>query len=335
MSQVQLTAKSPDENWGFLLDVKNLQVFFPTTSGLIRSSKSEVKAVDGVSFQLAPPETLCIVGESGSGKTTIARCVTRLTNPTGGTIKWNGKDISSLKGREYRLYRKAVQFIFQDPFESLYSKHDVFTTVSTPLIYLAGEKDRTKLTATVTQLLQEVGLDPSTYMHRLPYQLSGGEMQRVSIARALASNPRLLVADEPVTMLDASQRSNVLSLLLQLRTQRKLAILFITHDLASAKIMSDRIMVMYRGKIVESGRSESVLATPRHPYTKLILESTPRLRGPPARANVQDDIGEISAEQGCAFRPRCRYATSACATKEPELLEKSEEQYASCHNPLS
>ncbi|MGI0079288.1 MAG: ATP-binding cassette domain-containing protein, partial [Nitrososphaerales archaeon] len=219
MSQVQLEESTASRRGGAapLLEVRNLTVTFSKEFGFLGRQHRQTRAVDGASFDLYPSETLSLVGESGSGKTTIARCITALTRPTSGSIKYNGADITRLRGRNLRSYRKEVQIAFQDPFGSLDPFQNVLTTLSIPIRRLAGERNLSKVNDEVSSILEEVGLVPSEVLHKLPHQMSGGERQRVNIARALASEPKILVADEPVSMLDASQRLNLLLLLQELQ----------------------------------------------------------------------------------------------------------------------
>jgi peptide/nickel transport system ATP-binding protein len=320
-----------------LLSISNLQVSFTRQRGIFNRRKSVIRAISNVSLDLFESEILSIVGESGSGKTTTARCILSLNEPDSGSIKYKRVDVTALKGRNLQNYRREVQLIYQDPYESLNPRHDVYTAVSIPIRQLVGEHNKKRLTELVSKVLGEVGLDPTVVMHRLPHQLSGGERQRVNIAKALAPNPRLLVADEPVTMLDASQRLGVLSLLMQLKQKRNLTILLITHDLASAKIMSDRTAIMYLGRIVEIGPTSKILSKPHHPYTELILSATPRLRrSPEVKREYIPSLEESErVEKGCVFAPRCKYVTSICRETEPKLEEKEESAFAACYNPIN
>ncbi|MGI0080766.1 MAG: oligopeptide/dipeptide ABC transporter ATP-binding protein [Nitrososphaerales archaeon] len=339
MSQVQLSGidSGLSGSGAPLLSITNLKVYFKKVKGTFARKTTFIKAVDDVSFQIRKSEVLCLVGESGSGKTTIARCVAALQRPTSGSIVFENQNITNLRGKNLKNYRRQVQIIFQDPFESLYSRFDVFTTIATPITELTGVDSRSELRDMVSSLLTEVGLNPAEYMHRLPHQLSGGERQRISIARALAPSPKMLVADEPITMLDASQRLNILSILMQLKERRNLSILLITHDLASARLVSDTAAVLYRGKLVELGETDAMLSRPHHPYTNLILESTPDIDAPLREG--QSPVGGIEeseyVSQGCVFRPRCMYATAICEEEEPQLLEKSQKHSTACHNPLN
>src|SRR5487761_1748037 len=338
MSQIQLSSESNDQR-APMLTITNLKVHFKRVQGTFARKTIIVKAVDDVSLQMHKSEVLCLVGESGSGKTTIARCVAALEKPTSGSIVFENKNVTNLRGKALKDYRREVQIIFQDPFESLYSRFDVFTTIATPITALTGLKNKSELKEMVSSLLTEVGLNPTEYMHRLPHQLSGGERQRISIARALAPSPKMLVADEPITMLDASQRLNVLSILMQLKERRNLAILLITHDLASARLVSNTAAVLYRGKLVELGATDVILSTPHHPYTNLILESTPDIDAPVKESASSGPAGTIEegeyVTRGCVFRPRCMYATTVCEEEEPALLEKSTKHLAACHHPLN
>jgi oligopeptide/dipeptide ABC transporter ATP-binding protein len=321
-----------------LVEVSNLKVVFRKQYGAFRKKTLVIPAVDGVNIKIMNSEVLAVVGESGSGKTTLAKCIMRLTSPESGSIYFDGSEVTGLGQRAIRYYWKNVQMIYQDPFESLNPRFDVFTTLSIPMSKLAGESNQSTLIENAKRLLMEVGLNPAETLHKYPHQLSGGERQRVNIARALAPNPRLLIADEPITMLDASQRLNILSLLMSLKAKRNLTILLITHDLASAKVMSDRIVVMYRGKVVEIGPTETILSKPYHPYTELILEVTPRIGGGDLKKGLIDTRPGIEESEGitrgCVFEPRCKYATPNCREVEPQLVDRAERHAAACHNPL-
>ena len=336
MSQVRMNQQQSSPDGNTILELKDLCVYFRGESGGLRSKPNIVRAVDDVSIKLYETELLALVGESGSGKTTVARTIAGLTKPTSGTVLHRGSEVDKLQGEKLQEYLRDVQIVFQDPFESLYPRFDVFTIISTPIVRLLGEKNRASLEKAVSDLLIELGLDPAVYMHRLPHQLSGGERQRVSIARALASNPKLLVADEPVTMVDASQRFNILSLIKILQEKRNLSVLLITHDLASAKIMGNRIALMYKGKIVEIGPAQTVLSKPFHPYMEMIIEATPTLEETPETFGaIQSSQDEKAFTEGCVFRARCKYATETCKTVEPKLIEREEKHSVACHNPLN
>lgn len=317
-----------------ILQVENLRVSFKKSAGVLGRGTSLVRAVDNVSFNLDEGEIFSLVGESGSGKTTIAKCLMKLTEPESGTIKFDSRDVTKIRGRKMmREYRENVQMVYQDPFESLNPRWDVFTTIAIPIRLLSRAKETSALRERVTKLIEEVGLTPFEVMNKYPHQLSGGERQRVNIARALACDPKLLVADEPVTMLDASQRLNILSLLTKLKKDRNLTILLITHDLASAKLMSNRAAIMFRGRIVELGKTSIVLSRPNHPYTKLILETIPR-KGKTLKRFSADYASAATEEvtSGCSFRLRCKYASDVCTESEPLLEEKSPGHLAACHH---
>lgn len=335
-SMSQVSVEKSDVRKDPLMRIDGISAVFERTDTL-GVKKTKVRAVDGVSFDLYEGEFLSIVGETGSGKTTVARCLLGLTSPSSGAIRFGGQDISKLKGKNLRAYRKSVQIIYQDPFSSLVDRQTVLENIATPIKYLLGEKDPNKIKEIVSNLLQEVGLKPEM-INRHPYQLSGGERQRINIARALASNPRVLIADEPITMLDAAQRLNILSLLNGLKEKRKLTLMMITHDLASAVIVSERILVMYAGRIVESGPAKIVTSKPYHPYVELILESSPNLAH---KISASDNVNNALVadpsmkHSGCSFEPRCKYATSVCRERQPALEAKSTDRLAACYNPLT
>ena len=341
MSQVQLslTPTSDDETRAPLLRVRDLSVTFRKSRGSISRTHVTIKAVDRVSFDIGESEIVSLVGESGSGKTTVARCVMGLQVASKGSITYRGAEVSGRKGRSLRDYWREVQMIYQDPFESLDPGKSVQNAISTSIRNLTGERGEEAIRRKVITLLEEMELDPSDVLNKYPHQLSGGQRQRVNIARALASDPNLILADEPITMLDAAQKMNILRLLRRLQSRRKLSILLVTHDLASAKVMSQRTLVMYLGRLVEVGGTEVVMSRPHHPYVELILQSTPRLKHSSevqAGGQVLSSIEQSEdVTTGCAFQPRCKYSTSVCKEVEPELTEKSSGHSAACHNPLN
>jgi oligopeptide/dipeptide ABC transporter ATP-binding protein len=317
------------------LEVDNLTVHFSRSVGVLGRFSKTTKAVEKVSFGMNESEVLCLVGESGSGKTTLGRCIAALVKPTSGKVMFMGADVTKFRGHALHEYRKQVQMVFQDPFGSLNPRNDAHTIIATPIRKLNGEKKREDVDAEVTRLLQEVGLGLDV-MHKLPHQLSGGERQRVSVARALASRPRILVADEPVTMLDASLRMSFLQLFASLRKRRNMALLLITHDLASAKVMGGNTAVMYLGRIVEYGPTSTILSRPQHPYTELLLASTPRMNALYATDETMSTIEKSQrVSKGCVFRPRCPYATQVCAEVEPPLETKTGGHPTACHNWLN
>ncbi len=317
-----------------ILDVRNLSVQFITPAGLLR--RRVVKAVDDVSLQLRRGESLGLVGESGSGKTTLSRAVVKLTRPTSGTVLFEGEEIVRQSRRTREGYRKRVQMIFQDPYESLNPRASVKHAVEEPMLVHHMFKDKTEREQRVSELLKTVGLNPLTVVNKYPHELSGGERQRVSLARALSLNPELLIADEPVSMLDVSVRIGILNLMLELKQRFNLTCLFITHDLGVARYFCDRIAVMYRGKIVEMGETESLLHSPMHPYTKLLVDSVP------GRSLNREEEGKTALfpmtedpSGGCNFNPRCPYAREVCRTTSPPLLEVKRGKLVACHFPLN
>jgi peptide/nickel transport system ATP-binding protein len=337
MSQV-LTASQSTVSVGRdpLIQVRDLSVTFLKEYGFLGRQTRTTKAVDNVSFDLFESETLILVGESGSGKTTVARCVLGLNPPTSGSIKYMGIEVTKLRGASLRTYRRDVQIAFQDPFGSLNPYQDVLATLSTPIKRLLGENNPATIEDMAIRLLEDVGLEPQELLHKLPHQLSGGERQRVNIARALASKPRILVADEPVSMLDASQRLNLLLLLKELQKEHHIAILMITHDLATARVMGGRTAVMYVGKLFEISPTESLLTSPYHPYTELLISVAPK-RNFASSSAVEVPASTIEKSEalhvGCVFRNRCKYATGICAEVEPPLEGKGESsRLVACHN---
>ncbi|MHB8567497.1 MAG: oligopeptide/dipeptide ABC transporter ATP-binding protein [Nitrososphaerales archaeon] len=338
MSQIQLNVNNHLAGSRPLLKVGNLSVTFSKEFGFLGRRTRTTNAVDNVSFELFPNETLSLVGESGSGKTTIARCISALATPTSGSVLYNGEDVTKISGSKLLAYRKEVQIIFQDPFGSLSPFQNVFSVVATPIRRLVGERDHEKISKRVLELLDEVGLEPNEIVQKLPHQLSGGERQRVNIARALASQPKILVADEPVSMLDASQRLNTLYLLMELQARHNLSILMITHDLATSKVMRGRTAVLYLGKLVEIGSTEGVLTGPHHPYTELLISAAPRtkfLTESPVEVPASTIEKSEGLVGGCVFRNRCKYATQVCIDVEPPLEQKSDNRTVACHNWLN
>ena len=308
-----------------LLEVEDLVVRYPVFRGIVgtvaRKPKRSVHAVDGVSFGISSGETLALVGESGCGKTTTAQTVLRLLDPVSGSIRFEGRDITRLESRALRPLRRRMQIVYQDPYESLDPRLRVHAAVEEPLvIHRIGT--RSERAARVREALDRVHLSPpELYLDRFPHELSGGQRQRVAIAAALALQPALLVADEPVSMLDLSVRAGVLELLSELRREG-LGILMITHDLATAARFSDRIAVMYLGRIVEEGPAREVVRNPQHPYTKALLSVVPA-RDPRLRRAPEILKGEapdaIEIPHGCRFHPRCPAVIAGCEAEDPAL----------------
>ncbi|MET0975847.1 MAG: ABC transporter ATP-binding protein [Leifsonia sp.] len=296
-------------------------------------SKDFVHAVDGVTFELRRGRVLALVGESGSGKSTIARLLAQLMPRTGGSILLDGADATARHRRAFRRYVGRVQMIFQDPFGSLNPVHTVRYTLTRSLRIHRGRLRGAELEAALAELLDRVQLrPPARYVDKFPHELSGGQRQRVAIARALAADPEVLLADEPISMLDVSIRLGILNLLQDLRDRLQIAVLYITHDIASARYFADRTMVMYAGRIVESGDSESVTQDPKHPYTQLLVRSAPDPDDLEARA--RGARGEapslVRPPSGCRFNPRCPFATELCRAEVPPLLSVGDDREAAC-----
>lgn len=319
------------------MKIIELTKYFEISRGLkiFGGKTTYVKAVDHVTFNVRNREIMALVGESGCGKTTIGFLIVRLEDPTSGHILFEQGDIATLKKKELKGFRRNVQMIFQDPYSSLNPRLTVMQTVAEPLINHKMVVTANEARENVGMALEDVGLVPvHEYIDRFPHELSGGERQRVAIARALVVRPKFIVADEPVSMLDVSIRAGVMRLMLDLRDKYDIPFLFITHDLASARFMADRIAVMYLGKIVELAGSDEVISDPRHPYTKALLRAVPV--GDPNRERVPLPItGEIPSAidipTGCRFHPRCPWAEDICKRVEPELEEYKEDHLAACH----
>lgn len=320
-----------------LLKVQNLKMYFPLGPGSSKHGSSHVKAVDDVSFTIRKGETLGLVGESGCGKTTIGRCITRAYEPTGGRIEYMEKDgkltnLMALSHKELKPYRRELRMIFQDPYSSLNPRMTVRDIVGDPLI-IHKAVHRKEMDDRVATLLQRVGL-PSEYMRRYPHAFSGGQRQRIGIARALALDPRLVIADEAVSALDVSVRAQILNLLLDLQAEYDLTYLFISHDLSVVEYIADRVAVMYVGKIVELAKTDELYRFPKHPYTEALMSAVPkpdpRLRS--QRIILEGDVADPSnTPNGCYFHPRCRYAQERCSRETPELLENVDGRLVACH----
>lgn len=320
-----------------MLAVHDLKMHFILRRGLARRIVGQVKAVDGVSFSVCCGETLGLVGESGCGKTTVGRCIMRAYQPTGGQIMYRGRDdqvvdLATLSSLSLKPYRRELRMVFQDPYSSLNPRMTVLQIVGEPL-RVHGVAHGKELEERVASLLRRVGLRPE-YMRRYPHAFSGGQRQRIGIARALALEPRLIVADEAVSALDVSVQAQVLNLLRDLQAELNLTYLFISHDLSVVEYMADRVAVMYVGRLVELGETESLFANPRHPYTEALLSAVPA-PDPTAHSQrivLQGDIPDPAhAPAGCSFHPRCRYAQSLCAAETPPLRNLGDGHLAACH----
>jgi peptide/nickel transport system ATP-binding protein len=319
----------PSTSKGPLLEVDNLVVEYPVGA-------KTVHAVSGVSLQIAPGETLGLVGESGCGKSTLGRAVLQLRRPASGRVLFDGQDLTAMQGDTLRKMRQRVQLIFQDPIASLNPRRRIGDIVAEPLV-IAGVKDPAKRRQLVDEVLGAVGLDPALVVGRLPHEFSGGQCQRICIARALVLNPQFIICDEPVSALDVSIRAQILNLLEEMKARYGLTLLFIAHDLAVVKAVSDRVAVMYLGRLCEVGPSEQLFASPAHPYTALLIDAIP-VPDPDVRPTQTVPVGEppspIAPPSGCRFRTRCPRADQRCRDEVPELRAVAPGQFAACHHPL-
>src|SRR6266567_3771457 len=320
-----------------LVEVRSLKKYFPIRKGLLQREVGHVHAVDDVTFGVREGETLGLVGESGCGKSTLGRTIVRLLEPTEGNVIFEGRDISKLRTRSLRPLRRDMQMIFQDPYASLNPRKRVGSIIGTPL-KIHGY-DKSKRRQRVQELLETVGLSPEHY-NRFPHEFSGGQRQRIGVARALALNPKLIVADEPVSALDVSIQAQILNLLESLQRDFGLTYIFIAHDLGVVRHVSDRIAVMYLGKLVEVSPAEELYQRPIMPYTHALMSAVPTpdpdLSEQRQRIVLEGDVpSPISPPSGCRFHPRCRYATDICSRVEPPLADYGNGHLAACHHPLN
>lgn len=320
-----------------ILKVEHLKKYFPVEKSFLEkimtANRHFVKAVDDVSFSVRKGEIFTLAGESGCGKTTTGKLVLRLAAPTGGKIFFNGEEITTLKGEELRTLRQKMQMIFQDPYASFNPRMKIGEAVGHPLMVhdlAKGAEKRRK----VLEVLERVGLSPpEKFVDLFPHQMSGGQRQRAALARSLVLQPEFIVADEPVSMIDVSLRTAIIDLMMNLRRDFGLTYLFITHDLAIAKYISDRIAIMYLGRIVEIGDRDAIFSHPIHPYTKALLAAIP-VPDPDRKRKATELVGDvpsaINIPSGCRFHTRCRYSEEICAEREPELVEVSRNHFVAC-----
>jgi oligopeptide transport system ATP-binding protein len=321
-----------------LLELRHVKKYFPIKKGVLQREVARVHAVDDVSFTVRKGETLGLVGESGCGKSTLGRCIVRLHEPTDGEIVFEGRDITHLGHRKLRPLRREMQMVFQDPYASLNPRKRVGSIIGDPLKIhgIGNDRDRKRR---VQELLEVVGLSPEHY-NRFPHEFSGGQRQRIGVARALALHPKLIVADEPVSALDVSIQSQIINLLSDLQDEFELTYIFIAHDLGVVRHVSNRIAVMYLGKLVEVSPAEELYQRPIMPYTEALLSAVPipdpDLSDQRERIVLEGDVpSPIDPPSGCRFHPRCRYMTQVCREVEPPLVDYGDGHLAACHHPLN
>jgi oligopeptide transport system ATP-binding protein len=314
-----------------LLQIISLKKYYPVTAGLFSRHIGDIKAVDGVTFHIAEKEILGLVGESGCGKSTLGRTIPRLEEPTSGEIRYRGSDVTKLDKKRLRELRKEIQIVFQDPDASLDPRMTVGDSICEPLVIHHIGDDRGRVER-VADLLEQVGLE-ARQAHLYPHEFSGGQKQRIGIARALAVNPRLIIADEPVSALDVSIQAQILNLMTDIQEKFGLAYLFIAHDLSVIKYMAHRVAVMYLGKIAELANKKEIFDNPLHPYTEALLSAVPSLKSKVKdRILLRGDVpSPLNPPLGCRFHPRCHRVLPICSRAEPELAEISEDHFVACH----
>ena len=316
-----------------LVEARAVSKHFVAGARMFSSNRAVVRAVDGIDLEISPGETVGIVGESGSGKSTLGRLLLRLLEPTTGTVRFEGRDLSTLRGAELRRLRRRMQIIFQDPYASLNPRMRIGRAIGEGLV-VHGLAPRAEIKDRVLALMQRVGLSTDAY-DRYPHEFSGGQRQRIGIARAIALGPKFIVADEPVSALDVSIQAQIINLLLSLREEQGIAFAFISHDLRVVEHVSDRVAVMYLGRVVEIARARDLYATPLHPYTKALLSAVPRIgrhaEGDKRIVLTGDVPSPIAPPPGCPFHPRCPVAEARCKSEVPLLTEKAAGHSAACH----
>jgi oligopeptide/dipeptide ABC transporter ATP-binding protein len=323
-----------------LIQVRDLVKHFPIRAGLLQRQVGAVQAVDGLTFDVFRGETLGLVGESGCGKSTTARLLTRLLDPTAGSITFNGVDIATMGRRELKPLRRDMQMVFQDPYSSLNPRKTVGSIIAEPFIIHEVEKDRAKRKLLVQGLMEQVGLNPEHY-NRYPHEFSGGQRQRIGVARAVALKPKMIVADEPVSALDVSIQAQILNLLRDLQSELDLTLVFIAHDLSVVRHMCDRVAVMYLGRIVELAGADELYRAPRHPYTGALLSAVPVPDPAKARESKRQILaGDVPSPSNppsaCRFHTRCpKFVPGHCDVDDPPLEQKAPNDLAACHYPLT
>jgi oligopeptide/dipeptide ABC transporter ATP-binding protein len=338
-SESQNAVQSHDLVTDEVLRIENLRKHYPLRKGffetLLSKNEQTVKAVDGVSFSVGKGEIFALAGESGSGKTTLGKVLLRLVQPTSGSVYFQGKDITNLSDRELKPLRRQMQIVFQDPFESLNPRLIIKEIVAEPLRVQGIAKGEAEVEERVKKILTEVELfPPEEYLYRYPHELSGGQRQRVAVARAFILDPSFVVADEPVSMLDVSIRAEIINLMIDLVKRHSASIIFISHDIALAKHIADRIAVMYLGKFMELAPAQELVDQPLHPYSQALISAVP-VPDPESKRTRDVISGEIPSPvdppSGCRFHTRCPYAHERCIKEEPLLVEASKGHYVACH----